>query len=99
MFIEQDYAASSLPARSQKLNRLVAGEHGRRIRIIEKVGGGFGHHNAHDGFTVTRSRSSAGFSIGITAAADQTENPPTRRGACSRCRLWRWRRISGPLDR
>src|ERR1700722_6901683 len=40
-------------------------------RMAEKIGGGLGHNNFHDGFAITGAGNTASFQIRVTTAADQ----------------------------
>jgi hypothetical protein len=39
--------------------------------IVQKIGGHFGHHNFHNAFAVAGAGDSAGFRVGVAAAADE----------------------------
>ena len=76
--IEEDEAAGAFAAISEELHRigrraLGCGEiifTGARI-AEEKIHGGFGHHNFHDGFAVAGAGNAACLRIGVATAADQ----------------------------
>ena len=47
------------------------GAGGRGVCGPEEVGGGFGHDDPHDGFTVTGGRDASRFRIGVTTTTNQ----------------------------
>src|SRR5580692_309204 len=71
VLVEEDKATGAFAAIGEKLDGGFCGARGSGACGTQKVGGSFGHDDFHDGFTVSGGRDSAGFEIGVTAAADQ----------------------------
>ena len=71
VLVEEDKSAGAFAAFGKKLNCGLRGAGGSGAGGAQKVGGSFSHDNFHDGFAVAGGGNSAGFEIGVTAAADQ----------------------------
>ena len=52
VFVEQDETAGAFAAVREELHGGLGGARGRGAGRPEKIGGGFGHDHAHDGFAV-----------------------------------------------
>jgi len=71
VFVEEDEAARAFTTTIQELHSGLGGTVRIRTGRTKEITSGFGKHNFHDGFAVSRGRNRAGLGIGIAAAADQ----------------------------
>ena len=82
--IEEDEAAGAVSASREQMDRFASSEVCGRFaarrgrggvftdcRPAQKIDGGLGHHDFHDGFAIAGAGDAAGFGIGVAATADQ----------------------------
>jgi len=71
VFVEKDEAAGAFTAAGEELHGGLRGAGWCRVRRPEKIGGGFGHDDAHDGFAVAGGRDASRFDVRITTTTNQ----------------------------
>jgi len=71
IFVEKDETAGAFAAAGEELHGGLRGAGWCRVRRPEKIGGGFGHDDAHDGFTVAGGRDTSRFDVCITTTTNQ----------------------------
>ena len=71
VFVEKNESTGALAAVGEELHGGLGGPRGRGAGGPEKVGSGFGHNHAHDGFAVAGGRHASGFNVCITTTTNQ----------------------------